>query len=63
VGTKGDGAVAEYDLFSLGGRAGGKEKKGGDKTDNNAAVRKVMAEGRAKPRHMRMTDNNATTNQ
>ncbi len=63
AGTGGDSAVAEYDLFSLGGRTGGKEEKGGDETHNNAAARKATAQGRARPRYMRTANNNATTNQ
>ncbi len=42
----------KYDLFSSGRRAGGKEKKGGEKTDNDAAARKAMVEGRARLRYI-----------
>ncbi len=55
--------MAKYNLFSLGGRAEGKEEKGGDKTHNDAAARKAMVEGRARPWYVRMANNNATTNQ
>ncbi len=44
--------MAKYDLFSLGGRAGGKEKNGGDEMGDNAAARKATVEGRARPRYI-----------
>ncbi len=49
--------MAEYDSFSSGGRAGGKEEKGGDETHDDATARKAMAEGRARPWYIRTANN------